>query len=485
MNMGRSLQEIMTQFLRTYPSPFTAKDVVKLLANFKIRASVEEVTEFLDMDMRVFPLEKNFYLTHAGAFTGKFFSFLPTEEEVRQGVLVPGDRCMPFVDSEILSCAINFEYNGHILEDKIFHTTAIGAEDLFIFYGTEYASQYIAADPVNNGLRLAETDFELPPQVSLTGKSMERIFHDFDFHYGDRILCRVRDWDKGIVEIFPIVSRKKNRLEMSSGDFFRQKWKEELEKSLLLSFNRMGPCSCIEEQLANVFYEFSNTLCVENCSSIHEFIDSSKKVGLEYFGVETRLWYRGQDVPAVGEWNKNDYGNGSDCGIPIFALPEYVIDCCIKDQLFKQKLDVSSVMKTLLPKSMDVTPEERQVFALQIMHRNDILRKHYNYFADFSIGSLRHRALELYSAVGSLVYDVDLAGDDMEQFPQQELVTLSQLYTHISRILEMLSDSAHCEGEDTDAIQVSLEGMENNFEDIRMQLVWAVEAFREKQFKVI
>ena len=475
----------MNHFLRTYCEPFTAKDVCLMLAGFGAKASVNEVIDYLEYEPMVFPLEKRLYITHAGAFTGQFFSFMPTAQEIAAQVFVAGDRCIPFVDGEVLSCALQFEYNGRMLPSEIFETDCNTARDLFSFFGDEYASQYIAADPVNKPLDFASQNFELPSRVQLTGVSMKRIIDDCDFSYGDRFLCRVRDWNKGIIELFPLTTHKQNPLEMNADDIERQHWNDVLEQALLESFDRMGPCSSMEEQLANVFYEHRRELCTSGCGSIHEFLNSAKKVGMELFGVETRLWRRGEDVPAVGNWNRDCYDDGLDSGIPMFDLPDFVIDCFLVDQLYEKKEDMDALLKKMLPTAMNITENERHLFTLQLTHRNAILRKKYNWFADYRFGSIRHRALELYSQVGSLVYEVDCAGNELEQFPQQELVTLSQLFTHVSRMLEMIASGSEAAAEDADAMQLSLEGMEYNFEDIRGQLIAAVEQLRTKGFKVI
>ena len=83
------------------------------------------------------------------------------------------------------------------------------------------------------------------------------------------------------------------------------------------------------------------------------------------------------------------------------------------------------------------------------------------------------------------MYDIDCASDKLEQMPQQELVTLSQLFTHVSRMLEALSClNENLEGDEY-AMQLSLEGMEYNFEDIRVPLVAAIERLQNDRFKII
>ena len=483
-NVSVSIENFLTNFLRTYPMPFSAKELLAMLCGLGHKITLRELTDFLDNDARAFALQKKMYITRAGSFTNQVFSFMPTQSEVEQKVFVPGDRCMPFVDLDALSFSLTFEFLGQALPKKNFDTDCNTARDMFCLYGDEFSPQYISSDPACKDLHIAENNFELPLRLSLTGVSMEPIFDKVDFKYGDRILCRVYDWDRGIIELIPILTHKLNPFQISAEDMERHKWYEKLEEALLESFDSMGPCSSIEEQLANVFYENRRELCVPDCGSIHEFLDNSKKVGLELFGVETRLWRKGEDVPAVGEWNKSLYGD-EERVIPYFMLPDFVIDCYLKDQMYEKKDNINEVIEKILPTHIPISADEKKLLTLQIHNRNAILRKSYNWFADFANGSLRHRALNLFTEVGSLVYELDCDNKELNQFPQQELVTLSQLYAHISRMLEILSDDSDCEEDEACAMELSLEGMELNFEDIKPLLLSALDKIKKNRFNVI
>ncbi len=483
--MTVSGESLLTKFLRTYRDVFSARELTRMLAQAGVKASVSEAADYLESDPLVFPLEQKMYLTRSGAFTGQLFSFVPLQTEIEQRAFVPGDRCMPFVDNDLLSSFLHFEYNGVELPKRTVEMDCNTALDLFTLFGDEYASQYIAADPINKDLNLVERDFQLPPRVKMTGVSLDRIIDEAGFKKGDRLLCRVRDWDKGIVELYPVIVHKQNPFQMNAEDIERQKWNSIVENALLESFDRMGPCASMEEQLANVFYEHRRELCTPSCGSITEFLSAAKKVSMELFGVETRLWRTGEDVPAVGAWNKNDFSSGTDCAVPQYDLPDYVIDSFVTDNLHEKKTDMDALVDRMIPESMVLSAPERKFLTLHILERNDILAKKYNWFADSVLGPIRHSALELYSRVGSLVYKVDLAGNNLEQFPQQELVTLSQLFTHITHILETIMNDASGAAADADAMQLSLEGMEYNFEDIEEDLTAAADDLRTDGFEVI
>ncbi len=485
MKMKYSLEEYMTNFLRTYTEPFTAKEFSNGLNSLGFDVSTEEVSMFLSTDCRVFSLQRNMFITRAGAFLNQVFSFVPSQRELEQKLFIPGDRFMPFADSEIPSSTLRFEFLGHKLPTKIFNTDCNYARELFTLYGDEYISQYIAADPACKNLNLAENNFELPPKLSLTGIALDEVLAREEFNFSGRFFARVKNWDKGIIEIFPIPEYKENPFQMDEIDVARQKWNETLENALLDSFERMGPCSSMEEQLANVFYENRKKLCVPSCGSISEFLHITKKVSLELFGVETRLWRAGEEIPAVGSWNDNTYGVGCDGTLPFYVLPDYIIDNLLKDQLHEKREDLSEIVKKLQTWQGNLSQISPDVIGLHVQLRNKFVKKNYNWFADFSNTALRKKALDLYSRVRNLLHEMDCDDGDFQKLPQQELITLSQLFTHISRILEILADDEECPEEETYAMTLSLEGMDSNFEDIKPLLISAADSLKKKRFNVI
>ncbi len=484
-SMNVAISNFLNSFVRDYNEIFSAHDIQKFLNSFHLKATLQELSDFFDNDIRVFPLEHKLYITRSGAFSNRFFSFSPTRQEVMQKCFVPGDRCIPFADPEILSASLHFFYKNEELPKTVFTCDRNSAYEFFTLYGDEYSSQYIASDPQNQDLHFAENDFELPSQLTLTGISLEPIFEDSDFQFGDRLLLKVLDWGAGIIDIVPQIRNRMNPFKIDSADIERERWYVLLEEYLLESFDRIGPCSSIEEQLADVFYEHRKELCVPSCGSIHEFLNRTKKVGIELFGVESRLWIAGENVPAIGNWNGNSFGLGGNGTLPFFAMPDYVIDSFLKDLLHEKKDDVSEAIKRILPSNTLLSNSEREFLTLQITNRNAIIRQSYNWFADFTNAGLRHRALDLYCKVDSLVSELDCNKKEITRLPQQELVTLSQLFTHISRILEVIESDKDCGEDESYTMNLSLEGMEFNFDEIRVPLLSAMDKIRRDRFAVV
>ena len=163
-------------------------------------------------------------------------------------------------------------------------------------------------------------------------------------------------------------------------------------------------CSSIEEQLADVFFENRKTLCVPYCGSVEEYLNkNAKKVGIEYFGVETRLWNKGKQVPAVGKWNElqMEFVGKAAAKMNVqkssfYMIPDFVFDQYILDMFYSKSEDKNSLVKKIYPQEINFSQEELKSINLHLEERNAILRRDYNWFADQTLGNVRQQALDLY-----------------------------------------------------------------------------------------
>lgn len=475
----------VNKFLRAYPEEFSIDEFIQYMSYLNCQISEEQAEDLISGSQYVFELEHGKYRTRAGAFTGRIFSVVLSEEECNQKCFLPGHRCMPFVDQEVMSYSLIFIWNNSVLPNKVAQYSKEFALEHFSLYGEEYESQYIANDPGMRDFDLAANDFELPKTVSLTSVDLTPMFERYNIEPGDRLLFYVENWDEGIVDVSPCLREKSRNLELTDDDIKRNQWYKNLEKALLNMFDKLGPRSSIEEQLADVFFENADDLCTRFCGSVEEFLKKTKSVSMELFGVETRLWKSGSTVPAMGNWNtdnEEEYGFKHNL---MYSVPDYVLDEYIKDYAFQKKSDMSELMNVIFPSCFYIPQEHKRELLLHITNRNDIILQTYNWFADHHIGDIRHKALCLYTKINGLVYEIDRIGGNFNEYPQQELVILIQLYTHLSKLMETLAfDPGSLNGE-TETISVSLDGMEFNFEDIEGALRNAVAACKKNDFTVI
>lgn len=490
--MGFSREDLAEKFLRTYVKPFTAKDMKKVLNSIGFSASLEDAEDFLCSSPNVLELEDGWFITHAGAFTGEIFSIVPTAAEARQGVFVPGDRCMPFVESDRISSTLRFYVKGKKVPSKVGVFDSDDAIDMFMLYGEEYAPQYIATDPANKDMDLLSQDFELPNTVRLTGLDLGYLSEKYGYKKGDRILCCVTDWNAGKLNMM-VLHSDETRFDKGEVGEQRIEWFADLEKKLLECFEKRGPMASIEEQLVTVFFENRRSLCVPYCGSMDEFLfKHTGKIGFEHYGVETRLWRKGEEVPAFGKWNStlavlnNELTKSiSFAEYTISSIPEFVYDQIILDALYQKKEDfVKYALDFVCRDDFSLDDVQLQKIILSLKERYAILQKDYNWFADQLLGPVRKKALELYGSVSSLVRKIDFLGELILNLPGQEVVVLAQLHGHLLRMIETIASDPSSE-ENADALVLSLDGMSWKFEDIEGILEASLAKEKQSQFKVI
>ena len=490
--MEVSTHALTDKFLRTCCRKITARDMSKFFSSIGVRVNLAECRAFLESNPLIFALEDDTYITRAAAFTGELFSIKPTAAEYDQKMFVPGTRCSPFIDADMITSSLTFvfEKTGQILPSKVGKFDSDLAIDMFILCGEEYAPQYIAADPANCEEDFAFREYELLNDVNLTGIDISVLIDSYGFRKGDRLLCYVEDWDRGIIRIDTVLDGH-NTFNLGLDGSLRIEWYKRLEEGLLSSFKRLGPCGSMEEQVANVFFENLKDLSIPQCGSLEEYINTyAKKVGICEFGVESRFWFKDQIVPAVGEWNAQDL---EDFGFKrpqpknqdiLLSFPIEVIDQFIFDSYYKREKDFTNVLERMYPDDYVFHKDEKTVVLLTLKQRDEVLSKKYNWFADQENGVLRSEALSLFTDINVLMYKVDSTVRDIKSFPQSELITLTQLYGHVVNILQALVPSGNSR-QDTSVLFTSVEGMKWNLDDIRDIIEYAVRAQRKKGLSVV
>lgn len=464
--IGRSVEK----FIRTRLEPFTLSDYLTAASNGGARLSREEGADCLSSCPYVFSFGKEHFLTYAGAFTGRYFSIKPTREEISQGMFVSGGRCIPFADVNIEPHRLVFRYKGRRLKRKVGEFSSGNAVDMFALYGVEFAPQCIAGDNANLSLAIDENDYRLPAKVKLTGYAL-------NLKAGDRLLCYVSNWDKGIIDIERIESAT---LEIQEVDFKRQEWYEELEDALITCIENTGPGNSIATQLCLVFINNVQELCVDYCGSVMEYLEQNRKVTYADYGVETRLWKAGEEVTAVGIWSEDTDSSYHDMLEQFIYPTDFVVYALVMDQLYKQKRDTQSIVALTMLPHIKFSKSDEAIFAMQIRSIHDKLKKDYNWFADAAIAPLRGRLLEFYKRVRQLALDIYYEDMPLDEYPQQALVVFLQIFTNIMKTLSMMQTDSEYVVEFLDETEKSLESMESDFEKVEGILRDAIEKSKIK-----
>ncbi|MCQ2575560.1 MAG: hypothetical protein MJ162_02375 [Treponema sp.] len=464
---------VIDRYLSQQKNIFTVDEFNKYLRKNNVKLTKEQAFDILSSSGYVFSLINEEFVTRSAVFVGRWFSFMPSKEEIKKGYVILGHRCMPFINPEVAPDKITVvKADGNPVLPEAVSFTMNQAMDTFSLFGEGYVIPYIYSDHSNEKVTLASVQYGLPQYIDLTAWPLSKICGNKKIKYGDRILCRVIDWETSEVELTLQPAQRGDFL--SEEDIAREEWYSTFEKTLLASFNKNGPASSIEEQLALLFLENLNVLCLKSCGSIEEFFKHTKKIGFASYGVESRLWKSNEVIPFIGPWNKQFKENTLMADISMIFSPQ-VFDAYLENYIY-ENLEVEkpepleSLMDDIFPSALNMKPAERKLLLLNMEKRFGILKKNYNQFSDYKIAPVRARITKLCSEISSLVCSIGCSSLNLEDFPQQELVILVQLFSHIVKIIEEMENVFMKDHFPVEDVSLSLEGMEDTYEEISGKL---------------
>ena len=478
---------LIEQFFLTYHDIFTVDFFCKSLKAQGLKITKENARTILDSSDLVFSLVGDEYITRAGVFIGRWFSFKPSAEEIQKGYIILGHRCIPFINPAVPPDMINVANRLDVIEPKAVSFSMNLALDTFALFGEGFIIPAIFNDHSNTKLPLSSVQYGMPAEIELTAWPLSQIIGGKTIKLGDRILGRIVDWENNVVELSVLPANPST--EISTEDIEREEWYLKFEQGLLQSFETNGPADSIEQQLAYLFLENQQELCTRSCGSAEEFLQHTKKIGFSPYGVESRIWYANRPVPYIGEWNKDSTAESLFTNMTMIFSPQ-IIDAYLETFIFehrerKSRKTLEELVDEIFPSVLRMTASERKLVLLNIEKRRDILEKVYNQFADYKLAPLRQRVLDLFSQVSLLLCSIGCSGLKLQEFPQQELVILVQLFSHIARIVEEMENEFLMDSFPYDDVKLSLEGMEETFEDIGGILHQSLEAITYDSIKIV
>lgn len=489
--MKKDISVILRNYFSVQENIFSVSDFIAYLKSKGIKLSFDEALGILNSSNYVFPLINDEFITRAGVFTNKWFSIKPSKEEIKKDRLVLGHRCMPFINPDIPPCDIKI-ITPTARPFPRFDTFSMNfALDVFAFYGEGYVIPYIINDRANKDFSLQSVQDSLPNQTSLTCWTLSQVAGR-KMNYGERLLCRVVDWPSNTIEVQLIekeLPQNKEELQITVDDLQRERWYNYFEKGFLESFEKNGPSGSIEEQLALLFLENIDVLCVKNCGSSEEFLRHTKEIGFANYGVESRIWRTNEVVPYVGNWNNEISDELMLAEISSNFTPQ-IIDAYLHQNLFcknhlKPTKTIEEIATCIFPPSLIMNKVERTAILLNLEKRNDILNKKYLGSFDNDIAPLRERTLNLFTQVNKLMCSIGGAKLDMKKFPQSELVILTQLYGHIINIIDELENIFLRLKFPVNDVMLSLNGMEETFIEIKSVLERSKAKLFKESFKIV
>jgi hypothetical protein len=488
--MREAFETTIARFLRTHTKPFTLKEVYSEIGwSFRFMRK-KELEFYLLSSHMVYRLENGSFFSRAGLFTGKYFTMAPTKEEIQDGVLIPGHRCIPFTDPSFFPHELTFTIGDREISKIHYILSTSSASSRYFLVGEEYVYQYLATDNPEYNQTLMYADGGIQENVTITVLDMEELFKKWEFAPGDRLLARVTDWDRGVVELSPLLRSRDNPFEDSDQEGRRANWYKEMDRYFLHSFNFFGPCSSIDEQAANTFFMGKESLFSDSAGSLEEFLCKTEKIGIESYGVESRLWRQGEAIPVVGPWVEEESAESKKAETAESMMlnsgavsHEVVIEAYILDSFHRKETSAELVADRLLavlPAGLSVFP--RPLILQQLEHKRKSYTPYYNWFADYDNAKIRSRLLELYEALISLIRRLDSHTISPDELPNQSFIILMQLIGHITNILDAVNAMQPLADEEISTLYTSIEGMEDSFSDTKDTIIEAVRKLKKKSF---
>lgn len=470
-------EELILQFVRNKLAPFTIPELLKFLGLPANRFRREELSDYLMFNHLAYVEPSTGrgearWLSRSALFTGRQISIAPTRAELAAGVFVIGSRFIPFYDSRHLPSELIFRYQGERIEWTSLECNPDDVYPFYVLFGEEYIPQFLAMDNADNGRRYEDHDYLDPGEITLTVLDMAAMYRDTGFTAGDRLIARVADWSAGLFDLEVYHPSAADVAE--DGPDYRDhlRWCSVMENALEQTFAVIGPSSSMEDQLAFAFFLCREELPEARTCSFEDFLLWSDKISLEPYGVETRLWYSGQEIPPHGGWGMTliqSPSNALEEALVYSGLPlnTEMLEVYVLDALYQREPDTTALLARLLPAELDQGEAIRMVVEAEVNTMYRTLSADYNFFADHETGQVRSRFTALHSALMTYIFRLERTGLEPKDLPDQGFVVLGQLMSHTVNAMEHLVSGRELEPSELGSLLASVEGMEESFFELK------------------
>ncbi|MDR1108794.1 MAG: plasmid pRiA4b ORF-3 family protein [Spirochaetaceae bacterium] len=485
----------LKEFLDNITEPFGLNDVVAFVRMIDPKKNGRlsmEIAAFIESRNVAFRLGANRWVSRRGCFESVRFVIAPTRLELLNGILIPGHRCVPFANPELLPQNYTFSWAGA----PVPVTTIEGPPDEFYpyysIYGEEYAPQYVARDNPENESAFNYDPYEDPEEVSIQTLDMRNIYREAAFVPGDCFVVRTLDWKTGSFEL-----ERADKAQWSQTELYA--WFEAAEGGFEDAFEFLGPGTSTEEQIAYAYWFGGKRMREVPAYALETFLyEKTDRIETVAYGIETRFWYAGKEIP-----DRKDLE-----GIPSLPdktvieellgknevpISEYVIQAYVWDALYRKDFVIPHIFSRIIPPAVNLDKQSQDYLAEYLTETLDDFKKLYSPFSDQTIGPIRQRVGELHTAVIDLAARIHKSDIDVSWLPRHTFVILSQIQGHAASVLEDLDlapepapepDWAFTETE-LDAMDNSLDSMIETYEDIKELIEDALGSFRRNNISMV
>ncbi|MDR0472054.1 MAG: plasmid pRiA4b ORF-3 family protein [Treponema sp.] len=480
-------EDALYDFLDEAVAPFKLEELVShiYIADKSMKYHLaDEALAFLDSRHLAFKTSDKKWVSRRACFESAPFVIRPSRLELLNGILIPGHRCIPFANPELLPQEYTFFWKGAELP---FTSTQGEPEEFYPYYsiyGEEYAPQYVARDNPENEQAFISYPYEDPPEVSIQTLDMRNVYREAPFVPGDIFVVRTVDWSRGVFSL-----ERAAKDEWAGEDI--ASWLLAAESGFEDSFRLMGPLSSTEEQIAYAYWYGGKRMRELPAYSLEDFLyEKTERVETAAYGIETRFWYAGREIPDRRGLDKSQ-ARPDRTEIEEFLwkkdipISEYIVQSYIRDFIFRRDKNISLLIDRIVPPCIGVSPDERLRLEEYIAGAIAEFSKTYSPFTGRSMDPIRQRIGELHTAVIELAAKLGKSEIDTSWLPKHTFIILSQIQNHTAGIMEDLDIDEQPPDEELDAIDNSLDSMIDTYEDLRLLIDEALESFRRNKLSIV
>jgi hypothetical protein len=483
-------EEALYSFLDEADSAFTLKEAAQATWRIRSRDSARlgrlqaEIANLFDTRRIVFPVAENKWLSRRGLFNKARFVISPTQTELLNGLLIPGHRCVPFANPFVPPQDYKFLWKNTLVEVSASEGSPEEFYPFFSIYGEEYAPQYIAQENPSNETAYGADPFEDPPEVSIKTLDMRNIYREESFVPGDRFLVTIADWKDCVFNLEHIGKDAWSEEEL-------REWMETAEDAFLKSFKNLGPGSTIEEQIAWAYFYGGSRMINVPAYSLEDFLyEKTDKFSITYFGLESRFWYAGKEIP---DYNEIKGIRTQPDETPVerilfqynVPISEYVVQSYLRDAIYRGESSPVRIMERIVPPSCGMDVWDIDYLKSYIADTLKELQRSYSVFTDQKAGPVRQAVCELHTAVIDLACRLHGESIDYSILPKHTFIVLSQIQIYTSGILEDLDVEEEPSEIELAAIDNSIEDMLEIFNEIKDMIDKSRDIFRQTNLTLV
>ncbi len=407
------------------------------------RRSVGRLVDILHLSSLVLSRDDQEFFPRRAWFHGARFLVAPTAEEVRERILVPGHRFLPFASHEVLPwhCRLLGPDGRAVASRKLIRKI----EDLLIYYtffGLKNLPMILARDSERNIEALQESDLT-GGEVQITVYDMEESYRLLGFEPDDALLLTVEDWQAGRFrfERLPAPAWKPP----SAG---QKEWIARLEAGFEEAFGSLGFPADMEEVITYALFYAGREQLARPALHLGGFLEKSRKVDLVAVGTDTCLWRKGENpekVIAAQSLEESPRGD-DDCLEAILddlglSLSSEEIEAYMRDELYGSGGDLRRVLSRCLqgrPVRFYSRAQEKAFH--RFLHQMwEEVQRSYDPLADGTAGKLRQRALQIYDDHLMWMRSLDTRGFTPGDLPVRSLFEIGQAVGQIGQLLAALN----------------------------------------------